>query len=177
MSEHNNTLDAGLEDLEESANRGEPWKYPTKPTEEWDPGMPNPLVIRVAGLSTGVVNGDELTFVNGHDKTGKKWSRTVGSKVLRAVLLDGIISEWDDDRQAYVEVRRVGPVRPGERVSILFRGFTTIKTGEHKGKEIASLKVERPDAETFTPTAEPAVPGAGADDDIPFQPSSMDGWL
>jgi hypothetical protein len=139
-------FDAGLEELEEAVNRGEPWKYPTKPDEEWDPAMPNPLVLRVTGLSTGSVRGEELTFLNGVDVRGKKWSRLIGSKSLRDVLLDGVISEWDDERQAYVEIARVGPVAPGERVVLTFRGFTTIKSGEHKGKEIPNVRPQRPDA-------------------------------
>src|SRR5262245_5207523 len=130
MNPHDAT-DHGLEELEEKASRGEPWKYPTKPHEEWDPAMPNPLVIRVTGISNGVSNGDELTFLNGVDKTGKKWSRIIGSRVLRDVLLDGIITEWSDDKQAYVETARVGQVRAGERVSIRWKGFATIKSGEH----------------------------------------------
>jgi hypothetical protein len=147
--------DAELEALEESLDRGEPWKYPTKPDEVMDPAMPNPLVIRATGISTGTIKGEELSFLNGVDARGKKWSRIIGSKSLREGLIDGVISEWDEGRQAYVETARVGPVESGEKVVLTFRGFSTIKSGEHKGKEIPSVKVDRPDAHKLvTPTAQ-----------------------
>ena len=116
QTEDARTYDAELEAYEESLDHGTPWKYPTKPDEEMDPAMPNPSVTRAVGLSTGKVNGEELTFYTGLDKSGKKWSRIVGTKSLKDALIDGIISEWDDERQAFVEVARVGPVREGDRV-------------------------------------------------------------
>jgi hypothetical protein len=162
MSNLPDERDDDLEALEEAANRGEPWKYPTKPGEDMDPSMPNPLVIRATGISTGNVNGDELNFLNGLDARGKKWSRIIGSKSLRDVLLEGIISEWNDEQHAFVETARVGPVRPGERVVLTFRGFSTLKSGEHKGKEIPNVRAERPDARSVPESPAPA------DDDIPF---------
>jgi len=130
-----------------------------------DPAMPNPLVSRACdpAITTGPVNGEELSFYNGVDARGRKWSRIIGSKALREGLLEGVISEWDDERQAYVEVARVGPVRPGEKVAITFRGFSTIQNGPHKGKEIPSVKVERPDAQKTAASG-----GAPTKPDLPF---------
>lgn len=162
MSTIDDGRDAELARYGEELDRGEPWRYPTNPGDEMPAGMPNPLVIRVTGISTGTIKGEELRFLNGVDADGKRWSRILGSRTLRETLLDGIISEWSDEKQAYVETGRVGEVRPGERVAIRFRGFSTIQTGAHKGKEIPSLKVERPDA-----TAGASAKGA-QDDAIPF---------
>ncbi len=157
--------DDALARYEEELAVGEPWKYPTTPGDEMPAGMPNPLVIRVTGISTGTVKGEELRFLNGTDSDGKRWSRILGSKTLRETLLDGIISEWSDAKQAFVETGRVGEVRPGERVAIRFRGFSTIKSGPHKGKEIPSLKVDRPDA---TAGVSPKADEKAAGDGIPF---------
>lgn len=159
--DHDESRDPELEALEESLDRGTPWKYPTKPDEQMDPDMPNPLVIRATGISTGTIGHDEVKFLNGVDARGKKWSRIIGTRSLRDVLLDGVLSEWDDEQQAFVEAARVGQVQRGERVALTFRGFTTIKSGENKGKEIPSIKVERPDAQT---TGAEEVAGDG----IPF---------
>ena len=74
-----------------------------------DRAMPNPLVIRATGISTGTIKGDELSFLNEVDARGKKWSRIIGTKSLRDGLIDRVISEWDDERQAFVETARVGP--------------------------------------------------------------------
>lgn len=158
---HDEGFDDELSQLEQSLDRGQPWKYPTKPGEEMDPGMPNPLVIRVTGLSTGIVKGEELTFLTGVDARGKKWSRIVGSKSLRDTLLAGITSEWSDERQAFVEIGRVGQVKSGERVALTFKGFSTIATGAHAGKEIPNVKAVRVDIER-------PQEGAGTDADIPF---------
>ncbi len=156
--------DEELAQFEEGLDRGEPWKYPTSPGDEMPTGMPNPLVIRVTGVSTGTVKNEELKFLNGVDANGKRWSRILGSKSLRETLLDGIISEWSDAKQAFVETGRVGEVRPGERVAIRFRGFSTIKSGLNQGKEIPSLKVDRPDAADRPDLAD----AGGVDDDIPY---------
>ncbi len=159
--------DDALARYEEELDRGEAWRYPTSVGDEMPAGMPNPLVIRVTGVSTGTIKGESLQFLNGVDAKGKRWSRIIGSKTLRETLLDGIISEWSDEQQAYVETGRVGEVRPGERVALRFRGFSTIKSGPNKGKEIPSLKVDRPDATAgVSPKADEKT---GADDDsIPF---------
>ena len=162
-----NTVDPELEALEEALDRGEPWKYPTKPGEPIDPAMPNPLVIRVTALTTGTVNGEEAQFLNGVDSRGKKWSRLLGSIPLRKPLIEGAIEKWDDDQQAFVETARVGAVRAGERVAIKFRGFRTLKSGPQKGKEVPDLKVDRPDA--LNPSEGDGGSRPSDDDDIPFQ--------
>ena len=160
--------DDALARYAEEIDRGEPWKYPTTPGDEMPAGMPNPLVIRVTGISTGTVKGEELRFLNGTDSDGKRWSRILGSKTLRETLLDGIISEWSDEQQAFLETGRVGEVRPGERVAIRFRGFATIQSGLHRGKEIPSLRVARPDATAGASLKADEGKGPQGDGDIPF---------
>lgn len=50
------------------------------------------------------------------------------------------------------------------RRALTFRGFSTIKSGAHKGKEIPSVKVERPDAQA----AEQEAAAVSSQDDIPY---------
>jgi hypothetical protein len=160
--------DDELEAFEDEQDRGVPWIYPRDPAEPMADDMPNPLVVRANGLTTGVVKGEEVTFLNGVDTAGKKWSRLLGAKALKDVLIDGVQSEWDDDRQAFVETGRIGPVQPGELVSILFKGWREVASGINKGKLYPDLKVQRRSGSAPKPEATDEPEGGAADDDIPW---------
>lgn len=145
--------DNRFDEAEAEVDRGEPWRYR-------DPDAPNPLTILVTGWSRGHTKHGEADFLNGTDRDGKAWSVLVGALVLHKRLILGEVSEWDDDRHAFVVTANEGRVLPGEVVSIKFFG----------DKESANGKTY-PD---FHVVRKP--PATALDSDIPFMPTA-DGWL
>ena len=144
-------------EAEAEVDRGESWRY----REE---GAPNPLTILVTEWVNGHTRHGDAEFLVGVDREGKKWSVLVGATVLRRRLIDGEVSEWDDERQAYVVVRTEGRDQPDDVVSIKFLGDRD--TGD--GATYSSFDVVRkPPANRPKPEAD-AEPGQGLDDDIPF---------
>ena len=102
-------------EIEAEVDRGEPWMFR-------DPAAPNPLTLEVSGLSTGFTKFGEATWLNGIDRAGKKWSILLGGIVLNKKLIDGLIEKWDEASRQYVVVETLGPVKPGEMVSIKYLG-------------------------------------------------------
>jgi hypothetical protein len=142
--------DSRFDEAEGELSRGEPWRY-----READ--APNPLTIEATGWSTGHTKHGEAEFLNGVDRDGNPWSVLVGSTVLRRRLIEGEVSEWDDERSAYVVTGNEGRVQPGEVVSIKYLGD---REGS-RGTPYADFAIVR---------KPPAVPAntSSQDDDIPF---------
>lgn len=137
-------------DAAAEVDRGEPWRY----REE---GAPNPLVIEVTGWSNGHTQHGSAEFLLGADRDGRKWSVLVGSTVLRRRLIDGEVSEWNDERGCYVVTNIEGRVQPGEIVALKYKGD---RQGT-SGAEYADFHVVRKSA---VPEAKPAESSAAADD-------------
>jgi hypothetical protein len=97
--------DARFDEAEAEINAGEPWLFR-------DPDAPNPLTIQAVSWSTGITKIGEAEFLNGVDREGKRWSVLVGCVVLTKRLVDGLVEEWDDDKQAFAVVETLGRVRP-----------------------------------------------------------------
>jgi hypothetical protein len=157
MTDH----DPRFDDAEAELRRGEAWRYR-------EDGAPNPLTLKATGWSSGHTKHGQAEFLNGTDRDGKPWSVLVGSTVLRKRLIDGEVSEWDDERQAFVVTKTIGRVEVGEVVSLLYLGD---KEGAN-GTSYATFKVSRrPEAYAADVTAEPVhadTPPPHTDDDIPF---------
>lgn len=162
MSEADTYHDDELEQFEREQERGEPWLWPKEPGEKMAEEMPNPLVTRAVVLREDVPlrGGDTVCFYHGRDKTGKLWSILIGPKTLYDSLVLGIEKDWREDTQEFVETGRVGPVQPGELVSVLYSGHREVASGPNRGRWYPAMKVKRLPA----PNAAPEAP----DDDIPF---------
>ena len=146
-----------FDEADADVDRGEPWRF----REE---GAPNPLTILATSWSSGHTRLGPADFLNGVDRDGKAWSILVGSVVLTKRLVDGIIEEWDVDRQAYVEVGREGKVKPGEIVSIKYLGDR-----EGTQYDYPDFRVARRPAEPASEPAGEERPLFGSDDDeAPF---------
>jgi hypothetical protein len=155
--------DPRFDQAEANLRRGQAWLYR-------EPDAPNPLTIEVSEWSEGHTVHGPAEFLNGVDKNGNQWSVLVGAAVLRKRLIDGELSDWDDERKAYVVTNLEGRVQEGDIVSILYLGERETAAG---GKKYADFKVERipplpaplptevEDELAFTPAGVP-------DDDIPF---------
>ncbi len=100
---------------EAELTRGTAWRFRA-------PDAPNPLTIRATGWSSGHTKLGDAEFLNGVDRAGSQWSVLVGSKVLSRRLIDGEVSEWDEDAGGYVTAEVQGRVEPGEIVSLRFKG-------------------------------------------------------
>ena len=111
----NSTKDNRFAAAEADVDRGEPWRFR-------DPDAPNPLTIEATEWSKGVTKLGEAEFLNGVDRNGKRWSVLVGCVVLKKRLIDGLVEEWDPDRNDFVTVETLGRVEPGEVVSMKFLG-------------------------------------------------------
>jgi hypothetical protein len=111
----NTEVDPRFDDAEAELRRGMAWKYR-------EPGAPNPLTLIVTGWSEGHTKHGPAEFLNGIDRDGNAWSVLVGSTVLKKRLIDGEVSEWDNDRQAFIVTDMQGRVAPGDVVSIRYLG-------------------------------------------------------
>lgn len=107
--------DSRFDEAEADVDHGTPWKYR-------DPDAPNPLTVLAAGWFTGHTRLGEAEFLQGTDRGGKKWNVLVGGSILTKRLLDGVVEEWDDEKQAFVAIKTEGRVQPGEVVSIKYKG-------------------------------------------------------
>jgi hypothetical protein len=157
----NTQYDPRFDDAEAELRRGDAWKYR-------QPDTPNPLTILVTGWSSGHTKHGLTDFLNGTDRDGKAWSVLVGSLVLRKRLIDGEVSEWDADRNAFVVTNMEGRVQPGEMVSILYTGD---KEGA-SGTPHATFKVSRLPAPAAAaddkPAESPQSGMLGDDEELPF---------
>src|SRR4051812_5613306 len=109
------THDPRFDEAEAEISRGNAWRFR-------EATAPNPLTIQASGWSTGHTKHGEADLLNGVDREGNAWSILVGSTVLKRRLIDGEVSEWDDNRKTYTVVDRQGRVADGEVVSIRFLG-------------------------------------------------------
>ena len=150
--------DNRFDEAEAEVDHGAPWRFR-------EPDAPNPLTIQATGWSTGITKLGEAEFLQGVDRTGKQWSVLVGSVVLTKYLIDGTVEEWDDERKAFVIVKTLGRVKPGEVVSIKY-------VGDREGAKYnyPDFRVSRKPS-SDEPTPEPAASTsqeATGDSDIPF---------
>ncbi len=104
-----------FDEAEADVDHGHSWRF-----READ--VPNPVTIEATHWSTGVTKLGEAEWLNGVDRDGKQWSILVGGTVLKKKLLEGLVEEWNDDRQEFVVVETLGRVQPGGVVSIKFLG-------------------------------------------------------
>jgi len=151
--------DDRFDEAEADVNHGAPWKYR-------EDGQPNPLTILVSGWSEGVTKLGPAEFLTGTDRDGKKWSVLVGSVVLKKKLVDGLVEEWDDERQGFIVAETLGRVQVGEVVSIKFLGDRQGATYLYPDFMVARKPAVGGDAQ-------PTLSGSGtpeevADSDIPF---------
>jgi hypothetical protein len=112
---NSNTGDRRFDDAEADVDYGTPWLFR-------EPDAPNPLTIEATGWSTGITKLGEAEFLQGVDRERKKWSVLVGSVVLHKRLIEGVVSEWDDEMRDFVVVKTEGRVQPGEVVSLKYLG-------------------------------------------------------
>jgi hypothetical protein len=153
-----NSIDTRFDDAESELRRGDAWRYR-------EAGAPNPLTIQVTGWSSGHTKHGEAEFLNGVDREGNPWSVLVGSMVLKRRLIDGEVSEWDDERGAYVVTSSQGRAEAGEVVSIKYLGDRESASG----KPYADFKVVRkPFVGVPTDVVDEGAGESAADDDIPF---------
>jgi hypothetical protein len=113
--------DPRFDEAEGEITRGNPWRFREN--------GPNPLTIRATGWTNGHTKHGDAEFLHGVDRDGNGWSVLVGSTVLKRRLIDGEVSEWDDDRKAYIVTAVLGRVAEGEVVSLRFLGDKESGTG------------------------------------------------
>jgi hypothetical protein len=152
-------FDSRFDAAESEVDRGNPWKF----KEE---GAPNPLTIEAVEWTEGQTKLGSAEWLNGTDRDGVRSSILVGPAVLRKNLVEGTVEKWDDDKQAYVEVDRLGRVKPGEVVSIKYLGM---KEGlKYDYPNFAVVRKPAPEPQSGDVASEPTSPQLGPDDDIPF---------
>ena len=159
MASQAHLQDDRFDAAEADVDRGTPWMFR-------EPDAPNPLTIAAADWSTGHTKLGEAEFLNGVDRTGKRWSVLVGCVVLRKTLIEGLVEEWDDERRAFVVAKTLGRVRPGEVVSMKYLGDREGVQYEYPDFRVSrkppSVVAEQADTSDVRPVAD------GQDDDIPF---------
>jgi hypothetical protein len=151
------------ESLAGDFERGKPWN-PRKNEDD-----PNPLYAAAVKWSKGTTAHGEADFLSVRDDDGTLWSILVGTYRLRKELLEGELSEWDSERNAYAVVDVIGPVQPGELLAIEYRGERTYVNKE--GRTVTSpdhRTLRRQPEGAAGMSAEPAAAAAASDDDIPF---------
>jgi hypothetical protein len=151
------SYDPRFDEAEAEADRGNAWK----PREA---GMPNPLTIVATEWSTGQTRIGPAEWLNGVDRDGRRWSVLVGSTILKKRLLEGVVEEWDPERNAFVEIRREGRVEPGEMVSLKFLGIKEGGTYDYPNFTV----VRKPALEQSGEAAPAPEASAASDSDIPF---------
>jgi hypothetical protein len=142
------TYDPRFDEAEAEVDRGDAWL----PRED---GMPNPLTIVAVDWSSGTTSIGPAEWLNGRDRDDRRWSILVGSTILKKRLIEGVIEEWNDDEQRFVEVGREGKVKPGELVSLKFKGDRQGSKYKYPVYEI----VRKPALEQSA---------SSQDDDVPF---------
>jgi hypothetical protein len=163
--------DSRFDAAEAELDRGEPWRYR-------EDNAPNPLTIEVEGWVNGHTKHGDAEFLVGADRDGNKWSVLVGPTVLRRRLIDGEVSEWDDERETYVVVDMQGRVQAGDVVSMKYLGdrdngsggsyanFDVVRKPAANGTKPEARDEPKLEA-TPEPGPEPST-GFGFDDDIPY---------
>jgi hypothetical protein len=148
------------DNLADEFERGKPWN-PRK-----NPDDPNPLYAAAVKWSRGTTAHGEADFLSVRDDDETLWSILVGTYRLQKDLLEGEISEWDENRNAYAVIDIVGPVQPGELLAIEYKGEREFTNKEGRKvtspnyrtlRKTASTKLNAPDAEEF-----------GNGEDIPY---------
>jgi hypothetical protein len=107
--------DPRFDEAEAETRRGRVWNFR-------DETAPNPLTILAKGWNTGHTRLGEAEFLTGSDRTGELWTILVGSIVLKKRLIDGEVTEWDDEGQTFRTTGREGRVQAGEVVSLRYKG-------------------------------------------------------
>jgi len=107
--------DSRFDEAEADVDYGSPWLYR-------EPDAPNPLTIQVVEWHEGTTKLGPAEFMQGIDRDGKRWSVLVGSVVLTKRLIEGLVEQWDDERNGFVVVETLGRVQPGEVVSLKYLG-------------------------------------------------------
>jgi hypothetical protein len=110
------SYDARFDEAEAEVDRGAPWK------PEDDPDLPNPLTILAEEWVEITTDYGDTELLVGRDRDGKRWSKLVGSTILRKLLIDGIVEAWDEGENAFVQKEVLGKVQPGEVVSMKYLG-------------------------------------------------------
>jgi hypothetical protein len=147
------TPDPRFDEAEAETDRGRSWKFR-------EPGVPNPLTIIATQWTTGTTKLGEAEWLNGTDRSGERWSVLVGSAILRKRLIEGLVEEWDNDRNEFVVIDTLGKVRAGEVVSIKYLGDKQGATYTYPNFVITRKPALEP---------EPAASAQlGSDQDIPF---------
>jgi hypothetical protein len=155
-----------VNELAAEFERGKPW------TPKKDGSHPRTLIGEVAGWSKGSTVHGPADFLTLRDRDGELWSIIVTNYKLKKALLDGEVSSWDDQQQAFIVLSNDGPVQPGDAVAIEFRGtkdFTT-KDGR-KVQDAPDYRVQvKRDSNGIVATGE-TQSIAELDGDIPFMPT------
>jgi len=131
-----NLDDGRFDEAEAEVERGEPWRFR-------DPESPNPLTIKANApecWSQGHTRHGEADFLSGFDREGKRWSILIGSTVLRKRLLEGLVEEWSMEHERFEVVGTLGPVQPGEVLSIKFLGDAENAQGQPYPRFLVSRK-------------------------------------
>ncbi len=157
--------------------RGQVWN-PRK-----NPDDPNPLYGMAVKWSSGTTAHGEADFLTLRDDDGTAWSILVGTFKLKKQLLEGEVSEWDEERNAFAVIRVDGPVEAGELVGIEFVGEREFTNSQGRRVTSPDYRVTRKKDPAVTGEIEqpPAIDDAEADgiaaeqsekeaelDDIPF---------
>ena len=157
------TYDSRFDEAEAEVDRGEPWK----PKEE---GAPNPLTILAEEwVSISTDYGDTELLV-GRDRDGKRWSVLAGKAILKKLLIDGVVEEFDEAQNAFVQKEVLGKVEPGEVVSIKFLGerqggtftYDNFAVSRKPARDVQDLSEEPNPGSTEAPAGSPE------SDDVPF---------
>ena len=157
--------DSRFDEAEADVDYGSPWLY-----RESD--APNPLTIEVTEWSEGTTKLGPAEFMQGADRDGKRWSVLVGSVVLTKKLVEGLVEEWNEERDEFVVVETLGRVQPGEVVSIKYLGDVEGAKYTYPNFRV-SRKPAHGEQATLEEPAEPVASGGGSatGDDIPFAPT------
>jgi hypothetical protein len=141
------------DNLADEFERGKPWN-PRK-----NPDDPNPLYGEAIKWSCGTTAHGEADFLSVRDDDGTLWSILVGTYRLRKDLLEGEVSEWDEERNAYAVVDVIGPVQASELLAIEYKGEREFTNKE--GRRVTS-----PDYRTLR--KQPAATTSDTEDELPF---------
>jgi hypothetical protein len=156
------TYDKRFDEAELDVDRGSPWMF----KEE---GAPNPLTIEVEEWVEITTTYGAADLMIGRDRDRKRWSVLVGEKatILRKKLIDGIVEEFDEKQNAFVQTAVLGKVEPGEVVSIKFKGTREGTQGPYNNFEI-SRKPALPADEQDAAAEVGDQPATQGEDGIPF---------
>jgi len=156
------TYDERFDEAEAEVDRGQQWR----PRD--NPDQPNPLTVLAEEWVTVTTDFGEAELLIGRDREGARWSILTGPMQLQKVLVQGIVEEYDTEKNEFVVAATLGKVVPGEVVSIKDLGTREGgKYGSYRNFAI-SRKAARPEPDAPTDDhASGELPPHG-DDDIPL---------